>query len=314
LLLLISLGVLEIGLRLALGGMEHGPIYDFTEPEPGDGRCVRLKPGAEVEFTGLYLRIPPVRTEVNGLGYRGPERLRAKPPDTLRVAAVGDSFVYGLSVETAQSLPAQLETELAGRVKGPIEVLNFGIPGANIEDTVAQTRYFALRWHPDLVVFFLFFNDLDESFCSWGEGLWSYVRPAAHYVYLARLPVMAAILLPDRSPDEVQMPRLRRGLADLKRISREAGAGLAVVVLGDPISPPWEVMPPEPAKAIAETMAQLEIPWLDARAWLWGETDARLPTIPRDFHLTPQGNRVGAARVAEWLAESQLLVWSRAIR
>src|SRR5262245_30014297 len=126
-----------------------------------------LRPGAEVTYTGWFLKIPPVRQEVNAYGFRGPARPPAKPPGTLRIAVLGDSFAYGLGVEAENAIPAQLEAVLAAGSSVPVEVLNFGIPGAQLDDLIPHLRGVVANWQPDVVVFLLFTNDLDESLCGW---------------------------------------------------------------------------------------------------------------------------------------------------
>src|SRR5262245_1883337 len=106
LLLGVMLGVLEMLARLVMGGIEQSTLYLPLWGTPGP--CVRLRPGAEVEYTGWFLKIPPVKQEVNTYGYRGPERPPARRPGVLRIAAVGDSYTYGMGVRTEQSIPAQL--------------------------------------------------------------------------------------------------------------------------------------------------------------------------------------------------------------
>ena len=67
-LLVASLLVLELVLRQFLGGVEQAMLYDIGAP----GACMGLKPGAQVDYTGWFLKVPPVLQEVNAYGYRGP--------------------------------------------------------------------------------------------------------------------------------------------------------------------------------------------------------------------------------------------------
>ena len=69
-LLVVGIG-LEVGLRLLLGNLAVADLLRWNLP---DGRPMGLRPGAEVEYTGYFLKIPPVTQEVNALGYRGPAR------------------------------------------------------------------------------------------------------------------------------------------------------------------------------------------------------------------------------------------------
>ncbi len=119
-----------------------------------------LRPGgvarAEVEY------------HVNDLGLRGPETTISKPPGVRRVAVLGDSIAFGYWVADEQGFARQLETLLnaPGAVDGRVEVLNFGVPGYNLEQEIEALRAKVLAFSPDLVVVLFCLNDL--------EGLFSY--------------------------------------------------------------------------------------------------------------------------------------------
>ena len=118
-----------------------------------------LRPGgvaqAEVEY------------RVNALGLRGPETTLEKPPGVRRVAVLGDSIAFGYWVADERGFARQLEAELrAVPGGGRIEVLNFGVPGYNLEQEIETLRTKALAFAPDLVVVLFCLNDL--------EGLFSY--------------------------------------------------------------------------------------------------------------------------------------------
>jgi lysophospholipase L1-like esterase len=119
-----------------------------------------LRPGgvarAEVEY------------RVNQLGLRGPETTIEKPPGVRRVAVLGDSIAFGYWVSDEQGLARQLETLLngPGGGAGRVEVLNFGVPGYNLEQEIEALRAKALPLSPDLVILLFCLNDL--------EGLFSY--------------------------------------------------------------------------------------------------------------------------------------------
>ena len=119
-----------------------------------------LRPGgvarAEVEY------------RVNELGLRGPETTREKPPGVRRVAVLGDSIAFGYWVSDEQGFARQLERLMneAASGAGRVEVLNFGVPGYNLEQEIEALRAKALAFSPDLVVVLFCLNDL--------EGLFSY--------------------------------------------------------------------------------------------------------------------------------------------
>lgn len=302
-LLLVTLAALEVAARFVLGGAEQAWLYQAYGL--GNGRCIGLRPGASVEYTGWLLRIPPVRLEVNALGYRGPERPPLKPAGTFRIAAVGDSYTYGLGVVADQTMPARLEDELNDGTSRRVEVLNFGIPGAQLDDTIAQVRSFSARWQPDLVLATLYADDLNGDLCRWARfprlliGLlsWgSYLFRAAHIGFnFAREWVLSL-----RGADPARAARLREGLRTLDDASRQAGARLAVVMLADPVSISRD------ADEVA-LMEQLGIAWLDARAWRYGDGPERLTLIPGELHFDAAGNRFAAQRIAAWLRDARLV-------
>jgi hypothetical protein len=98
----------------------------------------------------------------NAFGLRGGAWSLEKPPDTVRGIVIGDSMVYGSGVDEEDTLPALLRRRLeAGRPGGRIEVLNLGIPGANLAGYVRALDTATRLANPDFVVVCLFLpNDL----------------------------------------------------------------------------------------------------------------------------------------------------------
>jgi hypothetical protein len=309
-LLAITLLVLEGLARLVMGGAEIGRLYEVRWHDPA--RCIGLRPGASVEYTGWLFRVPAVLHEVNDLGYRGRERPPARARGTFRIAAIGDSFVYGLGVRSEDSIPARLESALGSGV----EVLNFGIPAAQLDNAVAQLGDFAATWRPDLALYFLYTDDLEPSLCAWTHFPGVVVGLGSRASYLFRLGHIGFNLgglwlraLRTENPGRVE--RFRAGMRALVQASARAGAPLAVVVLGDPIRPSGSA-------ALGAVMEELHVRWLDAREWLGardaarppasgGNTDERLPVIPGELHFTAAGNAQAAGRVARWLVSDGLI-------
>jgi lysophospholipase L1-like esterase len=99
---------------------------------------------------------------INSGGLRGPEYQIAKPPGTLRVLLVGDSFTFGYGVAEDSTYGRYLEELL--RVPSPScprpEVLNAGVNGYNARQEVAFIRRLGLRYNPDIVILGFTPNDL----------------------------------------------------------------------------------------------------------------------------------------------------------
>ncbi len=93
--------------------------------------------------------------QINSAGFRDLERTKAKPPNTYRIAVLGDSYVEALQIERAESFSAVIEAKLkncqALAEKQP-EVLSFGISGFGTAQELLLLRHYVWDYHPDLIV------------------------------------------------------------------------------------------------------------------------------------------------------------------
>jgi lysophospholipase L1-like esterase len=284
---LFTLLLIELLLRLlVLGNLE---VARFVR-DPGDGRCVGLEPGVASTYTGMLLRIPAVVHSVNEYGYRGPPRARASDSNRLRIVALGDSFTFGQGVEDDETLPAALERELRARSASGIEVLNFGVPGLNLSESIDQYRHFASRWEAEVVVLFLFENDLDQSLCELLDR--RVFMGLVRHVGLVRLGVVAfaphALGAPNPHASPARVELLREQLGTLRELVAAQGARLIVVSLADPLAD---------AAATREVVNALEIPALVFER----EQFESYETIVNESHWTVAANREVAAVIAGWM-------------
>jgi hypothetical protein len=113
------------------------------------------RPGARHSYPapGGEEGAPDREVGVNALGFRDPERTRAKPAGTVRIVAVGCSNTYGARVSDGDTWPALLERALNER-GGPIryEVWNAGVPGYQLSQEVAWARRIVADFDPDALV------------------------------------------------------------------------------------------------------------------------------------------------------------------
>ncbi len=87
---------------------------------------------------------------INALGLRGRE-LTPQKTHALRIAAIGDSFTYGLGVDLEQTWVAQLECNL--REAGvDVEIVNLGKPGAGALFYAEIAERALPVVHPDIVI------------------------------------------------------------------------------------------------------------------------------------------------------------------
>ena len=121
----------------------------------------RLQPSTRTTFAGAEF-------STNSLGLRGRDYDVAKPPGTYRIEIYGPSDVMGWGVADSDVFTARLEAKLdsAARTRGQrVEVLNFGMAGANPAQQVYRLQQTGLRFSPDLVLLTLHAKDL--LFFTW---------------------------------------------------------------------------------------------------------------------------------------------------
>jgi hypothetical protein len=114
---------------------------------------------------------PPVTSDAaaityrtNAFGLREPAFDAVKAQGVVRVALVGDSFVYGIGVDEDDTLRAHLAERLANRWPDQrFEVLNLGIPGNNLASHVELFAAAIARLDLDAVILCLTLpNDLSR--------------------------------------------------------------------------------------------------------------------------------------------------------
>jgi hypothetical protein len=104
---------------------------------------------------------------VNGAGFRGPQWSIVKPPDTVRVAIIGDSFTEAPHVAYEQTFCAVAERALGG-CKGlgakKVQVMNFGTDAYGTAQELVTLRRHVWQYSPDMVVLAFFSgNDLRNN-------------------------------------------------------------------------------------------------------------------------------------------------------
>lgn len=117
-----------------------------------------------------------VWVRINSAGYRDHERSIAKPPSTLRVAVLGDSFMQAMNVPLEKTFASYLEAALGRCVRGQqVEVLNFGVSGYGTAQELITYRLHAARYSPDVVlVAFYTDNDVYDNHPSTDDRVRSY--------------------------------------------------------------------------------------------------------------------------------------------
>jgi lysophospholipase L1-like esterase len=96
----------------------------------------------------------------NTLGFRDNEFTVAKPADTVRILAMGDSFTYGWLVNLNDTWVKVLESMLNQKSAKHTEVLNLGVAGYDIWNVANLLSKRAVRFSPDLVISSFIENDV----------------------------------------------------------------------------------------------------------------------------------------------------------
>ncbi len=103
----------------------------------------------------------------NSAGYHDRERIQAKPPGTVRIAVLGDSYVEALQVEQKQTITAVMEralNECGAFGDSTVEVLNFGVTGYGTAQEYLMLEEQVWAYEPDIVVVcFLTGNDFRNN-------------------------------------------------------------------------------------------------------------------------------------------------------
>lgn len=127
------------------------PLYRPSFYTYARWRGWKLKPGAR----GWQRGEGEAFVSINREGFRGPARSVRKPPGTVRVAVLGDSYALGIGVDYPQTFSAVMERRLAGcpaLLGRRVEVLDFGVDGyGTAQELLTFTRH-ASRYEPNAVV------------------------------------------------------------------------------------------------------------------------------------------------------------------
>ena len=166
-------GVFIDDLRNNVARAGGGPLTlrDLIRMSSNERRCYELIPGAR----GTFVDAP---VEINSAGFRDKERALTKPPQTWRIAILGDSIAFGWGVKQDERFGDVLEnlvnSQLSGTTSTRVECLNFAVPGYNSVMEEATLRDVVLGYQPDLVIVHLVTND-DEipNFIRIKPHVWS---------------------------------------------------------------------------------------------------------------------------------------------
>ncbi|MCF7992816.1 MAG: SGNH/GDSL hydrolase family protein [Thiohalocapsa sp.] len=162
--LLVALLLGEGMLRL-LGQSYYWAVSKEADPRLGWRPASRVSAWQRLEGKAFV--------ETNALGFRDIEHAVGKPPESLRIAVLGDSFTEAVQVPFEQTwwqtMARRIEAGCSERGAEPAprprpEVLNFAVSGYSPAQSLRAFRDKALRFSPDIAVLVLFIgNDIAEG-------------------------------------------------------------------------------------------------------------------------------------------------------
>jgi hypothetical protein len=147
--IVLGLLLVEVGLRLAHVGYPTGGKELFFTWDPHTG--IAPRPGAQGWWHTSEYDVP---VHINSQGLRDREHALQKPPNTFRIAVLGDSFTEALQVPMEKDDSSVLERELAGcpSLHGQtVEVMNFGVNSFTTAQQLLRLREKVWQYSPDLV-------------------------------------------------------------------------------------------------------------------------------------------------------------------
>jgi lysophospholipase L1-like esterase len=180
-----------VPLPYALGD-EYGPMPPWLDRllilVPDDTLIWRSLPRAERTYVDIF---SPVRREqdriallrrflpslppefrdnptwhiaLNSEGYRTSEFATVKPPQTIRIACIGDSWTFGMNVDQDRTYPSRLGARLREtRPDLRPEVLNFGVLGYSSFQGLQQLKARVADLRPDVLAIGFGMNDSEVA-------------------------------------------------------------------------------------------------------------------------------------------------------
>lgn len=87
-----------------------------------------------------------------------------KDKNTFRIITLGDSFTYGLYVDTKNNWPEQLEDMLHTMCKNDkkYEVINLAVSNYDIQYSLERLKQRGVKYNPDLVIWFVKYDDFSQ--------------------------------------------------------------------------------------------------------------------------------------------------------
>jgi lysophospholipase L1-like esterase len=312
--------------------VDHAVLPDSQRIEGVD---IQFRPDSDFRFcyesnpTGYFDADHCINYHVNNFGFRDDDFAIPKPPGTLRIALLGDSFAFGEGVWVEDSFSRLIEGDLSD-AGANVEVLNFAVGGWGTRDQISYLRAQGLAFSPDLVLVAYVLNDADyaggldvwEGFRQQYEGgllrfssvlSFAYASLAQSLFVEDYVDEMIAQSLDEGSKWAASFEELRRG----RDLAEAAGARFAVAILPFmyDLNEDHAFLPIH--QMIADFCRSQGIPVRDVLPAFFGRRHTDLWVHPSDPHPNREGHRLIAEALEEFVVDEGLLdfeamtSWSR---
>jgi lysophospholipase L1-like esterase len=243
-----------------------------------------------------------VRYSFNDMGCRDREYPLKRAPGTWRILALGDSYAMGVGVHARDVFTARLERLLNDR-RAPgsptYEVINCGVSGYSTEDALILYQRHAARYHPDVVLLTMVWND-DRSFSD-EVGLTFQEQPRHRLFRTWRLLDQTWT---ERGLRHHDYSTVTRALEGLRQATQARGSRLALVIGRNGPRREWDAL----ADAVYRSVDTLTVPVLDLWQRLRRESPRDIQVLEKlDGHPNERAHAIIATEVEAFLGRHGLL-------
>lgn len=287
----------EVLLRLILA--DEMDLSYLIQYDPKAFPAFSPRPNARAIYSGTKLRYPAIIQSNNEFGYRGTAYPLKNTDEAMRIAILGDSYVYGLGVKDWEISTEFLQSSLLKDSDRKIEVLNFGVSTLNLDEIYGLYTKEHTLWDHNFAVLVLDSQILHRSIGEIFGGpmfgrIGTWLRSNTYTVRLAQKGVISRLETWGvyRSRIITSSAKLLERVEKFEKAVTAEGRRFAVVVLGSPLS----------NLSSAELSHMLEdsgIPTLNASSILNNPRNILID----DGHLSAIGNRTLAEKMRGWLKD-----------
>jgi hypothetical protein len=243
-----------------------------------------------------------VRYWFNDMGCRDRDYPLERTAGTWRILALGDSYTMGVGVHARDVFTERLEELLNGaRSRGmpTYEVINCGVSGYSTEDELILYQRHAARYHPDLVLLTMVWND-DRSYLE-DVQLGFRERRRDRLFRTWRLLDQA---LADRRVRHHDYSNAMRALEGLRKAVEARGSRLVVIIGKNQDAHEWDPL----IDAVYGSVDTLALPVLDLWRRLRTEPYREMTVLPDwDGHPNERAHAIIAREIGRFLEEKGLL-------